>query len=346
MLAIRLPNGYGSVYKLPGNRRRPWIARKTIGWTEEGKQLYYTIGYFKSRSAALEALAEYNKNPIGEARDTTLGEIYEKWSDKEYQTLSQSTANGYRAVWKRFSALANEPIRYLKTSHLQDVIDEMIEEGLSRSSLEKAKTLAGILFELAVNDDIIPTNYAKAIKLPKARKTKKNPFTDLEIHKVEQLAASGDVWAGTVMVLIYTGMRIGEMVQLTRFSVDIDRWLITGGIKTDAGKDRILPVHSKIRPYIRYWYDTQGSRLIHRDGQPISVDYYRKSLYYPTLKRAGIERHLTPHSTRHTFATLLNRANVQTKHIQDLMGHTDYATTANVYTHPHVEELRKAIEAI
>lgn len=341
-----MPNGYGSAYKLPGNRRRPWIARKTIGWTEEGKQLYYTIGYFKSRSAALEALAEYNKNPIGEARDTTLGEIYEKWSDKEYQTLSQSTANGYRAVWKRLSALANEPIRYLKTSHLQDVIDEMIEEGLSRSSLEKAKTLAGILFELAVNDDIIPTNYAKAIKLPKARKTKKNPFTDLEIHKVEQLAASGDVWAGTVMILIYTGMRIGEMVQLARFSVDIDRWLITGGIKTDAGKDRILPVHSKIRPYIRYWYDTQGSRLIHRDGQPISVDYYRKSLYYPTLKRAGVERHLTPHSTRHTFATLLNRANVQTKHIQDLMGHTDYATTANVYTHPHVEELRKAIEAI
>ena len=346
MIAIRLPNGYGSVYKLPGNRRRPWIARKTIGWTEEGRQLYYTVGYFATKTAALEALAEYNKNPIGEARDTTLGEIYEKWSEKEYETLSRSTANGYRAVWKRLSALAKEPIRYLKTSHLQDVIDEMIKEGVSRSTLEKAKTLAGILFEIAVNDDIIKTNYARAIKLPKARKAKKETFTDLEIRKIEQLAASGDVWAGTIMILIYTGMRVGEMVQLTRFNVDIDRWIITGGIKTDAGRDRVVPVHTKIKPYLQHWYESKGARLIHRDGQPISVDYYRKSIYYPTLERAGIERRLTPHSTRHTFATLLNRAKVQTKHIQDLMGQTDYATTANVYTHPHVEELRKAIDSI
>lgn len=343
---MKLPNGYGSVYKLQGNRRRPWIARKTIGWADDGKQLYYTVGYFASKKEALDALAEYNRNPIGEARDTTLGEIYEKWAEKEYQTLSTSTANGYRAVWKRLSILADQPVRFIKTSHLQDVIDNMIEEGLSRSTLEKAKTLAGILFEIAVNDDIIPTNYAKAIKLPKARKPKKEIFTDLEVHKIEQLADGGDIWAGTIVILIYTGMRVGELLQLTRFNVDIERWIITGGIKTDAGKDRVIPVHSKIQPYIRYWYDSKGARLIHRDGQSISVDYYRKSIYYPTLKRAGIERHLTPHSTRHTFATLLNRANVQTKHIQDLMGHTDYATTANVYTHPHIEELRKAIEAI
>lgn len=343
---MRLPNGYGSVHKLPGNRRRPWRARKTIGWTEEGKQKYYTVGYYETRAKAMEALTEYNQNPIGDRRDVTFGELYDEWSEKAYESLDRSTANGYRAVWKRLSVLKDEPVRLIKTSHLQDVIDDMISEGLSRSSLEKAKTLCGILMEIAVNDDIINTNYARAIKLPRARKAKKDAFTDMEIRKVEKLAASGDVWAGTVLILIYTGMRIGELVSLTRFSVDAERWVITGGIKTDAGKDRIVPVHSKILPYVKYWYESDGPRLIHREGKPISVDYYRKSIFYPVLERAGIERHLTPHAARHTFATLLSRARVSTKHIQELMGHTDYALTANVYTHPRIEELRAAIEAI
>lgn len=343
---MRMPNGYGSVYKLSGNRRRPWIARKTIGWTEEGKQLYYTVGYYETRAKAIQALADYNKNPIGDKRDITLGEIYDAWSKTEYKVLAPSGVSAYQAVWKRLGKLADHPIRLIKTTDLQKVIDGMIEEGLSRSSLEKAKTLAGIIFEIAVNDDIIQKNYARAIKLPPTRKPKRETFADLEIRKVEKLAVEGDIWAGTVMILIYTGMRIGELVTLTRFNVDTEHWVIRGGIKTDAGRDRVVPVHSKILPYVKYWYDSNGPRLIHKDGKPISVDYYRKSLFYPALQRAGIERHLTPHATRHTFATLLDRARVNTKHIQDLIGHSSYAVTADVYTHPRIEDLRAAIEAI
>lgn len=343
---MRLPNGYGSVYKLSGNRRRPWVAAKTIGWTDEGKQLRYIIGYFRTRAEALEALAEYNRNPIGEAREVALGDIYERWSESAYKTLTRSTVDGYKAAWKRLSVLADQQIRLIKTSHLQTVIDGMVDEGLSRSSLEKVKTLAGILFEIAHNDDVITKNYARAIKLPEEVKKKKQVFTDLEIEKVTRLAESGDIWAGTILILIYSGMRGSEMLLMTRFNVDLENWIFTGGIKTDAGRDRIVPIHTKIRPYVKYWYDTKGPRLIHRDGQPISLNYYRRELYYPTLKRAGIDRHLNPHTTRHTFGTLLDRAKVNTKHIQELIGHSDYATTANIYTHPDLDALRSAIEAI
>lgn len=343
---MKLPNGYGSVYRLPGNRRRPWRAQVTTGWTEDGKQLRYTVGYFQSRQEALTALADYRKNPIGEKRDATFGQIYDDWSETEYKRLAPGGVSAYKAMWKRFEALRDVPIRHIKTSDLQKIVDGMLDEGLSRSSLEKAKTLAGILFEVAVNDDIIDRNYARAIRLPPSRKPKRETYTDAEIRLVEQLAKAGDIWAGTIMILLYTGMRIGELVTLTRFQVDAENWIITGGIKTDAGRDRIVPVHSKILPYIRYWYESKGPRLIHRDGQPISVDYYRKHLYYPTLQRAGVKRHLTPHTTRHTFATLLDRAKVNTKHIQDLIGHSSYTVTADVYTHPRIEELRAAIEAI
>lgn len=292
------------------------------------------------------ALAAYREHPIGEKRDITLGEIYERWSEREYANLTSSTVNGYRAVWKRLSALAPHPVRNIRTSDLQTVIDDMIEEGLGRSTLEKAKTLAGILLQIAVNDDIIPTNYAKAIRLPKARKPKKETFSDLEIVALERTAAAGDVWVGTVLILIYTGLRVGELLALTPFAVDLREWTITGGLKTDAGRDRVVPIHPKIRPYIQHWMAASGPRLIHRDGRPIAVNYYRRELYYPALERAGIKRHLTPHATRHTFASLLHRAGVGPKAAQDLLGHSDYATTANIYTHTRLEDLRRAVESI
>src|SRR5690625_4183102 len=122
---MRLPNGYGSVYKLSGNRRRPWIARVTVGWSPEGKQLYYTVGYFRTRSDALEALAEYHQNPIGEARDTTLGQIYDRWYESKKDKVSPSQMSAYTAMWKRLKVLENEPVRHIRKSHLQEVIDNI-----------------------------------------------------------------------------------------------------------------------------------------------------------------------------------------------------------------------------
>ena len=60
---MKLPNGFGSVHKLPGNRRKPWRARKTSGWvtdskTGEVKQKYVTIGYFSTQKEALQALVQ------------------------------------------------------------------------------------------------------------------------------------------------------------------------------------------------------------------------------------------------------------------------------------------------
>lgn len=342
---MRLPNGYGSVHKLPGNRRKPYRARVTTGWTEDGKQEYYTVGYFKTRAEAMDALAEYNKNPIGEVRDKTFGEIYEKWSESKYPALGRSTVNGYKAAWKRLAVLAGELMRNIKKDHLQDVIDGMVGEGLSRSSLEKAKTLCVILFDEAMSNDITNKNYAKLIKLPAASTRKREAFSDEEIKKIEKQAEEGDVWASTIAILIYTGLRIGELLRLNKFNVDLQNWIITGGIKTEAGRDRKVPIHPKIKKYIQYWYRQPGVRLVARNGQAISEKYYRKYLYYPSLDKAGVRR-LPPHTTRHTFATLLNKAGVSTKYIQELIGHSDYATTANIYTHPGIMELRAAIEKI
>jgi len=309
--------------------------------------MYYVVGYFETRAKAMEALSEYNRNPIGEMREKTLGEMYETWAKFKFGTISRDTVNNYKAAWKYLSVLEKQPICLIRKSHMQEVIKKMADAGLSRSSMEKVKTLAVILFNEAMDDDIVEKNFGSLIELPPSRKAKKPTFSDMEIKRLLNNVETGDVWAGTIMILIYTGMRISEMLQLTKFSINRehrDNWYITGGVKTEAGRDRIIPIHPRIKPLIRYWMEQPGDRLISRDGQAISANYYRRYLYYPTLERLEIRR-LTPHSTRHTFLTRLDRAKVTKRVQQDLAGHSSYKTTAE-YTHPDIEALREGIEAI
>ncbi len=341
---MRLPNGFGSIYKLSGNRRRPYVARKTVGWDDNGRQLFYIVGYFEKRGYALQALTEYNKHPIGERRDVTLGELYKEWSTSKFEKLASKTQESYITAWKHLSTLEEMAVKDIRTSHIQNIIDSMSRQGLSRSSCHKVKVLASLLMKQAMADDITMKNYTEFVSLPENEKKGKQVFTDLEIHKIEE-AAKRDEWANTILILIYTGMRISELLGLTKFNIDIDNMLITGGVKTDAGKNRIIPAHPKIQQYIQYWHSIPGSYFIQRNGDKVRANYYRKYLYYPTLEQLGVHK-LTPHATRHTFASLLGRAGANTKAIQEIIGHADYSTTANIYTHLDIGELRKAIESI
>lgn len=342
---MRLPNGHGTVYKLKGRRRRPWIARITIGWSPEGKQLYQTIGYFETKNEGLDALALHRVSPVSPKTGITLGELYAEWSAGKYKHITRSTADNYRAAWLYMQRLEKAKVRDIRTDHWQAVIDQCAEKGLSRSTLEKIRTLAVMLNDHAVKNDIVNKNYAKYVELPRAEKAKKDRFTDLEIKQIEK-AASSVPWVNTVLILIYTGMRISEMLSLTRFNINLEMQLIAGGVKTEAGRDRVIPIHPKIQRHIKQWYDRGGDTLICDDqGRRLATKRYREKMYYPALKATGV-RKLSPHKCRHTFGSLMAEAGVDTIYIQKLIGHTDYAFTANEYTHPEIEALRKAISKI
>jgi integrase len=338
-------NGQGSVYKLSGRRRKPWAARVTTGWTEDGKQLKQLIGYFEKKSDAEEALLMHRINPVSPKANITFGELYNEWSEAKYKMISKSTADNYRAAWKYLSKYESATFRELRTTHYQSVINDCMKEGKSRSTMEKIKALATSLYGYALQNDIINKNYGEFIVLGKPEKSKKEPFTQLDIKKMFAFVNKIE-WVDTILILIYTGMRISELLGLTRFNVDMDQQLITGGVKTDAGKDRVIPIHPKIANLIRKWYDKGGNYLICNDkGGKISVSSYREDKYYPALKQMGLKK-LTPHSCRHTFGTLLSKAGANTKAIQDMIGHSDYALTANVYTHTDLDELRREINKI
>ena len=93
---MKLPNGFGTVYKLSGNRRNPYVAKKTKGWeidpkTGKSKQLYTVVGYYPTRKEALTALAEYNKDPFDLHLATiTFEEVYERWSEIHFEKIKDT----------------------------------------------------------------------------------------------------------------------------------------------------------------------------------------------------------------------------------------------------------------
>lgn len=183
---MRNPNSHGTVYKLQGKRRRPWIARVTTGWTPEGKQIRQIIGCFATKTEGMDALALHRVSPVSPKADVTLGKLYEEWSSVKYKYISKATVNNYKASWKYLSKHEGVKFKDLRTAHFQAVIDQCYKNKMSRSTLEKIRSVAIMLYNYALENDIINKNYAKFIKLPKIEKVEKKRFSDIEIKKIEE----------------------------------------------------------------------------------------------------------------------------------------------------------------
>lgn len=337
-------NGTGSIYRRKDNKTNPWTAAATSLRMENGiiQQKRVVIGTFPTKKAAQEALFRYQENPT-DKYNILFSDVYAEWKAVAFPNISKQLQGNYTASYQKLAPLYGMKFREVRTAQMQQIIDQ--HRDLSRSSLSKIKILLTQLFDYAMENDILQKNYAKFLVLPKEARQEKECFSELEVRKIEQ-AANVVPFADLILAMCYTGFRISEFLELTPFSYDRANSTLTGGKKTAAGKGRIVPIHPKIAPIIDRWASKGGQTIFCKeDGTPYSAAYFRKGCYYPALERIGI-RKLSPHATRHTFATMMSKANVRPEEIQKLIGHADYSITANVYTHTDVSTLREAIRKI
>ena len=337
---MRLPNGMGTAFKMPGKHRKPWRAMVTLG-CEEGKYIRKTIGYFEESKDAIKALALYDKNVIIPKSDLTLQNMYDEWYQYEAPRMSKAKAKSYHAGWLYLAPLYNANFREIRAKQMQKIIDDAFKTK-SQSTVKNILTVLKKVFEYGFEHDIVIKNYAGFLKLPQEDVREKKAFNDLQIKSIE---ASKNEWAESVLVLIYTGLRISELLGLTKFNIDVKDWIIKGGIKTEAGKNRIIPIHPKIQPIIKKWIDQGGTYLIEYKGKKIRPDDYRSEYFKPLMVVLGIEN-MTPHNCRHTCASILSKNGADTISIQRIMGHASYSTTADVYTHTDLDQLRNAISKL
>ena len=339
---MKLPNGYGSVTKLSGNRRNPFMVRKTIGWNEKGYPIYQPIGYTKTREDGLIMLAQYNNDPWNiDAHKMTLQDLYDLWLEKKLPKLSESLQGSLKAAFKHCSKIKNMRYREIKAVHMQDCIDNCNRGYSTQGAI---KNLFGHLDNFALEIDVINKSYAQLITSAPIPETTKDRLSDDQIDQIWDLYESGKYpWCDSILVFIYSGFRISELLDLKCENIDLENRTFIGGTKTKAGKDRIVPIHSLIYDIVKKRKDEGNTYLFSFNGKHTSkATYY--AIWYEIMDQLG--EHRTPHECRHTFRSLLDSAGANKKCIDMMMGHKSKDVGERRYTHKTIEVLRDPIEVI
>lgn len=339
---MRRANNTGTIYKLSGKRRRPWIARVFKGYDEEGNRIYQTVGYYSRKAEAERALALNDLQPLSSRANITLAELFEEWKMQYYPKLSSSMQSGYTAAFHYLRPVSHMKFIDLRTAHIQRTLDG-VASVKSQSTTQKVRVLFGLLYKYALENDIVAKNYAQFVHMPKFETIEKEVIPDTEIAVYKK--HDDDPAAQIMLMLIYSGLRIQELLNLTVFDVDLEQRVLKGGLKTDSGKNRIVPLSAKTYDYWVQWCAGRDGYLFVHNGRRISQEYFRTHMLYPLQDKLSLPRR-TPHKARHTCATLLAREGVAPLLIQQILGHSDYAFTANVYTHKDYASLMSAINSI
>lgn len=377
---MKLPNGFGNVSKLSGNRRKPWRARKTniYRWydrkqmtyldeipdtsdimekLEDGKtfryaykQTFVIVGYYATRTEAIQALSDYNKDPYDLHMETiTFAEVYDRWSEKKFEQVSKSNIQGYQASYKICDKIKDMRMVDIKLDHLQKVIDD---SGKNYPTLKKLRILFSQLFDYAVIHEIITKdrNMVEYLDIQQYRdrnpnKYDRKPFTKKEVSTVWKWNDTNE-HISIILMMIYTGVRVSELLDLKKENVNLEeRYFEIIESKTEAGI-RTVPIAEKIVPLFEYWMTKNDCEYVLStpDNEHFLYRNFYDSYWKPLTQQMGLSH--KPHDTRHTCVSMLTVAGVDERIIKKIVGHKGQGVTEQVYTHFEITELIEAINKI
>lgn len=387
---MRNPNGYGSIRKLSGKRKRPYGVYITtefklapsvpdIGFLAgiltpdlydqvqaeyeaykakqplKAKQVQQCIGYYETRPDAMIALAEYNKNPFDiDKKNITFEQVYDLLYEKEIKDMKGSSKAGYETAYKKCDPLRKMRMREIKLAHLQNVVDQYSDK--SKSTQNNIIVLYHAIYKLCMENDIIEKDYSSFVKITStAEKKEKKPFSKQEIKLVWQNinwvqetprenVLTNVPMMDSILVMLYTGMRIGELLEIKPSDLHIkERWIDLRGTKTKAAR-RIVPIHKKIMPLLeKRLNECTGEYLFcGNDGKQLTYSRYKTMFYELFMDEFKIER--TPHECRHTFATIAAASKLNPILLKKIIGHASADITESVYTHAYIEDLITEID--
>lgn len=342
----KLPNGTGSIervkYTLEGKIRvKQYRARLP---RSKGRK---DIGFYKTYNLAQDALINYQEPEP----EVTFAQLFDKYtSTNEFIKLGKSTKNRYYNSYSRFEEIHDMDIHEIKYSDLQDVLDQMelegydkvvdgeiIHEDYSKSSILRLKHLVSKIYTIAIKNQLIQLDLSKYLEVGGVGiRRKKEIFAREDIEKL-YASIPQNPNAMHVLSLIFTGFRTSEYLHLQTSKVRLDKnQIIDFGEKTEAGRQRKMFIHPKIKDIMDYLvqasqtgYIVEAKKQSGEIYQPSDTTFYKK-IYYPALEKAGVKKKI-PYSCRYTFATIAHQSGVDDKALQKLMGHTDFAITANSY---------------
>ncbi|HAM05391.1 tyrosine-type recombinase/integrase [Megasphaera sp. UBA4233] len=340
---MRKPNGYGSIKRLSGTRRRPFV----FVVSEHGRQK--PVEYFATQVEAEIFAADYNKihrNRSLPGHKITFAELYHRWITRHIADTSPSDSaiTGYRNSYRHCSVLHGMEYEKIKYQDYQTVIDGMRRSGLSYSSLKKVRSLISLMAFYAIKIDMPCRNYAPLLSLGRNKPVHPHKtFSRQKINRLWSIANHNGV--DTILILLYTGMRVGELLALQKSDINLRQQIIRITHSKTAAGIRIIPIHHRIQPFITYRMQSSGTYLI-TDSNGRSYDYSRYCLIWRRIMHDIHADGHTTHDCRHTVATLLDNAGANETARRRILGHAGGDVTERVYTHKNLRQLRKCIELL
>lgn len=366
-----LPNGFGSIRKLSGNRRNPYAVHPPVTeYTESGRAVTpkalcyvsdwyvgfavltaYKAGTYKPgmekdladmnrnnpemSELARRILADYATAVRPSQKDgMTFSELYEQYYNWKYEgrkKYSEQSKASARAAYKNCKAIHNEDIREITYDKLQRIVDG---SQLKHSSLELIVSLLKQMYRYALAQNLVEKNPTELLRINIPDDDEHGvPFTNADLARLWE-HESDDI-AQLLLIMCYSGYRVGELKVI---QIDLKKGSFSGGLKTRTSKDRTVPIHSAIQHIV--------SDRIEKYGELMPMAYATlQSALSDYLESIGIGKH-TCHDCRHTFSALCERYGVAENDRKRMLGHKFQDITNGVYGHRTLEDLRREIEKI
>ena len=333
-------NGTGSALHVSTNN---WKAIAVIGYNAEGNPIRRTKSGFKTRTEALAYIPTL-KRVKQEKKPVRLSEAYKEW--EKTVSISQSTMGCYRAGFKIYEELYHTPLRDLDIDDLQECLDSC-EKG--KRTRHNAKTILGLIYKWAIPRGYADLNLAQYLKIGGADESqRKEGFTPAQLEQIKKAIGTIPI-ARIIYCHCYLGFRPSALLALQKSDYHLEGHYFVGGIKTEAGKNRTVTISPKIQPYIDSLLSSaQGNYIFSLSADKMSMQKYR-TLFYDCMELLGFQKEgehtYTPHSCRHTFATLMKRVPGADKDKLELIGHTD-ASMLRYYQDVSLDDLRAITDAL
>lgn len=346
---MKLPNNYGSVTKLTGKRRKPWMVRICAGKEYNPKINGYelkriVLGYYATQKEALAALAEYNNNPFNiQDASITFLQIYNRWKDANYPKLSKSACTSRDSALKHCSPLFDIKIKDVRYEMLQSILDACPH---GTSTKKNIRTVMHTVFEYAMQNNLVSRDPSAFLKIAHEDPViDREVFTDAELKKLWSMSDRWDVQI--ILILLYTGMRVNELLKNTKENCCLDEKYIY--VPKELAKNntsiRQVPLHDKIIPFIRQFYERSSGMLITNDaGTVVTYNNFATRNLKKINEVLGTTHKM--HDTRHTFITNGHNCKLDDLTLQKIVGHSPDTITKKIYTHITLEQMLTEVNKI
>ena len=348
----RRGNGQGTVIQLPNGKYKAIV---TLGYftDEQGKRHRKTkTRVFDKKKDAVASIAKLQETPKETKKTATFKEVFDLWLPTH--KAGKQTIDCYKAAVKYFEPIWPFRISEIDVDDLQECIDDCPH---GKRTKENMRAACGLVYKYAIPRHLIPDNLnlAKYLSVSGESAAQRESFTDVQIAQIKK--ACGKVpHADEIYTMIYTGFRPSEFLALTSADYVKTLNLLRGGSKTSAGRGRAVTISPKIKALVEQSATNEGY-IYNDNGKPWTLKRFTEEAFYPALEAIGIDNPLvpvaggkmrhkyTPHTCRHTFATLMKRVPGADKDKQALIGHAS-PEMLRYYQDATVDDLRKITDVI